>query len=175
MTSSAAAVQSGQRLPCSTNTISPHRNCRLIFGGSLHPGNTCSRGWQPSHPTPAQTHICSASLQHTAPTGGLGLDLSDCPGRISPLGVPPAPCGKPRGQSWGAPHGITMGTWGTRNSCWRFLVQNFFNQIQGSASNSESSVPWKFNPSAEAEHREKAAKPTNLNFQSEGSKSFLVS
>lgn len=125
MTSSAAAVQSGQRLPCSTNSISPHRNCRLIFGGSLHPGNTCSRGWQPSHPTPAQTHICSASLQHTAPTGGLGLDLSDCPGRISPLGVPPAPCGKPRGQSWGAHHGITMGTWGTRNSCWRFLVQIF--------------------------------------------------
>lgn len=52
---------------------------------------------------------------------------------------------------------------------------DFFNQIQDSASNSESSVPWKFNPSADAKHREKAAKPTNLNFQSEGSKSFLLS
>lgn len=50
--------------------------------------------------------------------------------------------------------------------------QEFFDHFQGSAANAESSSSWKFNPSVEAERRGKAAKPTNLNFQIRGSKSF---
>lgn len=177
MTSSAAVLQSTQRLPCSTNSISPHRNCRLIFGGSLHPGNTCSRGWQPSHPTPAQTHICSASLQHTATTGGLGLHLRGCPGGF-PLWESLLPLQKAKGAELGCLHLLGCPPWNKNGNLGnkKFMLevsgQDVFNQIQGS--DSESSVPWKFNRSTEAEHREQA-KPTNLNVQNEGSKSFLLS
>jgi len=48
--------------------------------------------------------------------------------------------------------------------------QEFFYQIQGSAADAETSGSWKFNPLIEAEHRVKAAKLTNLNFQSTGGK-----
>lgn len=50
--------------------------------------------------------------------------------------------------------------------------QNLFDQIQGSAANAENISSWKFNPLVKAKHRGKTAKPTNLNFQSRGSKPF---
>lgn len=75
----------------------------------------------------------------------------------------------------GCPSWNNSGNLGNKKFMLEVSGQDFFNLIQGSASNSESSIPWKLNPSAEAEHSEKAAKPTNLDFQSEGSKSFLLS
>lgn len=178
MTSSAAALQSV--CPAAQNSISPHRNCRFIFGGSLHAGNTCSQGWQPSQPTPAQTHICSASLHSTAPTGALARSSVTAPGGFPLWGslLPPL---KAKGAELGCSHLLGCPSWndsgnlGNKKFMLEVSGQDFFHQIQGSASNSEISIPWKFNPSAEGEHREKAAKPTNLNFQSEGSKSFLLS
>lgn len=58
MTSSAAALQGGQHLPCSEKLNTPHRNCRLIFGGS----SLCWKGVQLRlaaipHPTCPNLHL----------------------------------------------------------------------------------------------------------------------
>lgn len=179
MTSGAAALQSGQRVPRSTKLNIPSSELQTYLWRVSPSWEHVQQGWQPSHPTPAQTHICSASLQHTARQVGR-VWISVTAREDFPSGSPSCPLCRAKGAELGCLHLLGCPSWNNNGNLEKkkfmlevFSQDFFFNQIQGSAS--ESSVSWKFNPSTEAERREKAAKPTNLNFQSEGSKSFLLS
>lgn len=130
----------------------------------------------PPHTCPNTHLLCiTAAQSHNrwARFASQGLPREDFPS-----GSPSCPYRKPRGQSWGACTSWGAPPWNNNSDLGnkKFMLevsgQDVFNQIQGSAS--ESSVPWKFNRSTEVEHREEA-KPTNLNVQNEGSKSFLLS
>lgn len=181
MTSSAAALQSRQRLPCSTKLNIPSSELQTYLW-------RVSPSWEhvqpglaavPPHTCPNTHLLCITAAQ--SPNRWAWFGSQRLPGEDFPSGSLSWPLWKAKGAELGCLHCLGCPSWNNNGNLGnkKFMLevsgQDFFNLTQGSDSNSESSIPWKFNPSAEAEHREKAAKPTNLDFQSEGSKSFLLS